>query len=136
MELEPQGFGSSGTGVSRNGVLVSASRPTALETTALQITASSQASHTLSFTKTLSHGPLEKSEVEARGPWLTLSKGKKKVLISWALAGARQAADPASPPHAAELAQEPSHCVPTAACRGQVPQPKPCSTLTLACRPL
>lgn len=70
-----------------NLVLVSSSRFTALETQFPTnhsiISAQTSFSHTLSFTKTLSYGLLEKSDSVADSPWLTLLKEKKKVLISW-----------------------------------------------------
>lgn len=70
-----------------NVVLVSGSRFTALETQFPTnhsiISTQTSFSHTPSFTKTLSHGLLEKSEWVANSPWLTLSKEKRKALISW-----------------------------------------------------
>ena len=70
-----------------NLVLLSGSRFTVLETQFPTnhsiISTQTSFSYMLSFTKTLSHGLLEKSESVANGPWLTLLKEKKKVLISW-----------------------------------------------------
>lgn len=67
-------------------VLVSGFRFTALETQFLtnHSTVSTQTSFSRgSFTKTHSHGLLEKSEPVASGPWLTSLKEKNTVLISW-----------------------------------------------------
>lgn len=127
-----------------NSVLLSGSRFTALETQFPTnhsiISTQTSFSHTLSFTKTLRHGLLEKSDSVANGPWLTLLQEKKKVLICWdtswqsldyrsSVTSARYTEIMGRPDHT--TLQLPSRCIQTTASDNKIRQPKPIRTLVL-----